>query len=223
VLAEEIVKPGVEAVSMFRNVQLRVRDAVRQEPWLSYGTLSPVWFADKTGSGLPIPPMPVPVRRSEAAEAWEATRNATDATVLERFIARYRDTYFADLARARLAELDKSLPSAAGGRKPPDTSCSGKIAGSWDVAEETVFPATLVMPGHQEAEWEFKSDRPLGGVVFLNASERKRYSCQGNSYTIHDFFGITLTLAPDGTRLDGECHDLVSAAGGGCRIHAVRK
>ena len=87
------------------------------------------------------------------------------------------------------------------------------------MAEETVFPATLVMPGHQEATWEFKSDRPLGGVVFLNAGERKRYSCQGNSYTIHDFFGITLTLAPDGARLDGECHDLVSAAGGGGAVY----
>ena len=32
VLAEEIVKPGVEAVTMFRNVQRRVRAAIEQEP-----------------------------------------------------------------------------------------------------------------------------------------------------------------------------------------------
>jgi hypothetical protein len=103
-------------------------------------------------------------------------------------------------------------------------TCGRKIAGPWEVNEDTVFPATLVMPAHQVAKWEFKSDGPLGGTTFLdNKGERRRYSCQGNSYTIDNFFGITLTLSPDGRRLDGECHDLVSAAGGGCRIHAVRK
>ena len=30
-LAEEIVKPGIEAVVMFRAVQRRVRDAIRQD------------------------------------------------------------------------------------------------------------------------------------------------------------------------------------------------
>jgi uncharacterized caspase-like protein len=34
-LAEEIVKPGVEAVVMFRNVQRRVRAAIKQEPFLA--------------------------------------------------------------------------------------------------------------------------------------------------------------------------------------------
>src|SRR5262245_44142904 len=34
VLAEEIVRPGIEAVTMFRNVQRRVRSAIGQEPYL---------------------------------------------------------------------------------------------------------------------------------------------------------------------------------------------
>jgi hypothetical protein len=33
-LAEEIVKPGIEAVTMFRNVQLKVKQALDQDPWL---------------------------------------------------------------------------------------------------------------------------------------------------------------------------------------------
>ncbi len=102
-------------------------------------------------------------------------------------------------------------------------TCGGKLAGSWGVTALTVFPATLVMPGHQLFKWEFKSDGPLGGDAFLHGGERRRYSCQGNSYTLDNYFGITLTLSPEGRRLDGECRDLVSAAGGGCRIHAVRK
>jgi Flp pilus assembly protein TadD len=44
-LAEEIVKPGQEAVMMFRNVQLKVKAAIGQDPWLSFPTLRPVYFA----------------------------------------------------------------------------------------------------------------------------------------------------------------------------------
>jgi len=35
-LADELVKPGVEAVSMFRNVQIRVKQSIGQDPWLSF-------------------------------------------------------------------------------------------------------------------------------------------------------------------------------------------
>jgi len=45
VLSEEIVKPGVESVTMFRTVQLKVKQAIGQDPWLSFPTLPPVYFA----------------------------------------------------------------------------------------------------------------------------------------------------------------------------------
>ena len=38
-LADEIVQPGVESVMMFRNVQLKVKQAIGQDPWLSFPTL----------------------------------------------------------------------------------------------------------------------------------------------------------------------------------------
>jgi tetratricopeptide (TPR) repeat protein len=44
-LAEEITRPGQEAVTMFRNVQLKVKQANGQDPWLSFPTLRPVYFA----------------------------------------------------------------------------------------------------------------------------------------------------------------------------------
>ena len=47
VLAEEIVKPGIEAVVMFRSVQRRVRTAIRQEPYLGFNALGDVYFAGK--------------------------------------------------------------------------------------------------------------------------------------------------------------------------------
>ena len=46
-LAAEIVKPGVEAVAMFRKVQLTVQKAINQEPWLTYGALRETYFAEQ--------------------------------------------------------------------------------------------------------------------------------------------------------------------------------
>ena len=40
VLAEEIMRPGIEAVTMFRRVQVRVRSTIGQEPWLGFSALS---------------------------------------------------------------------------------------------------------------------------------------------------------------------------------------
>jgi invasion protein IalB len=121
---------------------------------------------------------------------------------------------------ARSSKSD--LASNFGDEDGPEI-CGPKIAGSWDVIADTVFPATLVMPSRQLFKWQFKSDGALGGEAFLlPGGERRRYSCQANSYMLHDFWGITLTLSPDGRQLDGECHDLIASLGGGCRIHAVR-
>jgi uncharacterized caspase-like protein len=39
-LADEVVKPGLEAVAMFRNVQRRVRTAIGQEPYLGFNSFS---------------------------------------------------------------------------------------------------------------------------------------------------------------------------------------
>ena len=44
-LAEELMKPGIEAVTMFRNVQLRVKETIGQDPWLWFPSLPAVYFA----------------------------------------------------------------------------------------------------------------------------------------------------------------------------------
>jgi uncharacterized caspase-like protein len=52
-LAEEIVKPGIESVTMFRNVQLKVKQAIGQDPWLSFPTLPAIYFAGEQPPGSP--------------------------------------------------------------------------------------------------------------------------------------------------------------------------
>src|SRR5262245_11852520 len=107
ILSEELIRPDVEAVTMFRSVQLRVREAIKQEPWLSYGALNPVWFAGRKESLLTNPSGATTPQSqfSEAAEAWDRTKETTNISVIEAFIARYRDTFFAELAKSRIEEL----------------------------------------------------------------------------------------------------------------------
>ena len=46
-LADELIKPGVEALTVFRRTALRVRKELGQDPWMSASTLPEVYFAGR--------------------------------------------------------------------------------------------------------------------------------------------------------------------------------
>jgi uncharacterized caspase-like protein len=127
-LASELVKPGIEAVTMFRNVQIRVKEDIGQDPWLSFPALPTVYFAGR-GEEKPAAPAALQAAVSEAAEAWDRTKDTTSIALLETFIARYKDTYYADLARARIEDLKKRQVAIATPPPPPParpvTRCDG--------------------------------------------------------------------------------------------------
>ena len=131
VLAEEIVKPGVEAVTMFRNVQRRVRAAIKQEPYLGFNALGDVYLAglapDAPKSAAPPPPA-APARQSEAAEAWGVAERANTVAALEAFLRRFGDTYYGDLAKVRLDELRRAeaAKEAAAARKKVEDETRAK-------------------------------------------------------------------------------------------------
>jgi hypothetical protein len=56
---------------------------------------------------------------SEAAEAWDRTKDATSIALLETFIVRYKDTYYADLAQARIEDIKKRQVAIATPPLPP--------------------------------------------------------------------------------------------------------
>src|SRR5262245_62697882 len=43
-------------------------------------------------------------RLSEVAEAWDRVKDANSIAALEAFLTRYRDTFYADLAKARIED-----------------------------------------------------------------------------------------------------------------------
>jgi hypothetical protein len=60
---------------------------------------------------------------SEAAEAWDRTKETTSVVALEAFIRRFGDTYYGDLARARIAELKE----AEAAKKAAEASRQGAV------------------------------------------------------------------------------------------------
>ncbi len=99
-LAEEIVRPGFEAVTMFRNVQRRVRIAIKQEPYLGFNAMDDVYLAGVEGPKLPS-------AMAEAAREWERV-DKTSMGELETFVRRQGSSAEADYARARIDELKKA-------------------------------------------------------------------------------------------------------------------
>ena len=148
-LADEIVKPGIEAVAMFRKVQLRVHASIGQEPWLSYGTIGEIWFAgreERAAAPAPSAQSMAPARLSEAAEAWGATKDATSIPMLELFIASFKDTYYAGLARLRIEELKRQQVAVAAPTKvpaPPTQADLPKLAAPVSPSDPKTVPRAV--------------------------------------------------------------------------------
>jgi uncharacterized caspase-like protein len=131
VLAEEIVKPGVEAVTMFRRVQLRMRTLTGREPWLGFGALAEVHLA---GVQSPAATTPAAAYEQQVEEAfWSSVQESDDPNLIETYLKRYPGGTFAELAKARLDRLKRQAGTSVAAVPPgPDH----KPASQADVAND---------------------------------------------------------------------------------------
>jgi Caspase domain len=98
---------------------IAVRNDVRKEtenkqvPW-EHSALTGRFYFNQASQPVPSeqPAPTLAFRLSEAAEAWAAAKDTRSIAVLEDFIARYKDTFYAGLARARIEELKKAATAA---------------------------------------------------------------------------------------------------------------
>ncbi len=77
----------------------------KQVPWEHSALTGRFYF--NPASQPPVAASAPAVRSSEAAEAWNATKDSRNIAVLEAYVVRYKDTFYAELARARIEELRK--------------------------------------------------------------------------------------------------------------------
>jgi Caspase domain len=107
-LAEELLRPGVEAVTMFRNVQIRVKQTIGQDPWLSFPSLSPVYLAGLNAASSEGSNTPQKVPIAEDAQAWSLVQNTSSEAVLNEFVRRFPASVYASFAKARIYELNQA-------------------------------------------------------------------------------------------------------------------
>jgi hypothetical protein len=122
-LAAELVKPGQSDLIMFHHVRVAVIEKTNgdQVPWTEDG----IQRRERVAFGGEVKPIvatkaPAPLGLpSEAAEAWDRTKDTTNIALLNAFVVRYKDTFYADMARARLEELAKPDPKPAQSQNAP--------------------------------------------------------------------------------------------------------
>jgi uncharacterized caspase-like protein len=182
-LAEEIVKPGVEAVYMFRRVQVRVRTAIGQEPWLGFSALGEVHFAGVQAEAPkpPAVPSPSPVRPSEAAEAWDRTKDTTNVAALEAFVRRFGDTYYGDLAKVRLADL-KHAEAAKQAADAEKKKAAEAEAERQRLAAARIEEDRLRRERDSRAEEEAASQHKPRDTIFMSSSTQCTAYCNSQRW-----------------------------------------
>jgi Caspase domain len=103
-LAAELMKPGLDHLNLFQNVKESVLASTGgvQHPWESNGLTRRVYLDRQTKIEVLNA-----ARLSEPAEAWDKVKDSQDLVALEAFAAHYKETFYADLARARIEALHK--------------------------------------------------------------------------------------------------------------------
>src|SRR5262249_12511341 len=126
VLADEIVKPGVEAVVMFRAMQRRVRAAIHQEPCVAFSALGDVYFAGKVDPTTPIPQPAL----SRAEREWQQYgKDTKDIGLLEAFKEKYKaDPVYVRLVEARIEQLKKQRIAVVPHPKPSESAPPSRSA-----------------------------------------------------------------------------------------------
>jgi hypothetical protein len=137
-LLNHIATPGLDVTDLFvkvgREVIAKTKGEQRPEISISFYDSYALVPAGQVAT-VPAPTTTTPVT-SEAAQAWMEVKETKSQALLETFIKRYGDSFYAEIARARLEELKKVVVVAApqpvataSGTPPNKTSASYKCYG----------------------------------------------------------------------------------------------
>jgi hypothetical protein len=108
------IEAEAEIGTVFRRVSADVYEDTKrtQLPELSLSLIGEFYLRGRPEPSSPIaatqPTVSVPSPSNEAAGAWGEIKNTSNPAVFEAFVRRFGDSFYGDLARARLDELKKS-------------------------------------------------------------------------------------------------------------------
>jgi hypothetical protein len=114
-LAQAMRTPGLDVLRTFNEVGLAVSSATggTQQPWVSFSPIKGDFYFAGAPASAPAPPIAAWQGEDEKAErAWAAAKDTTSQPVLEDFIRRFGDSFYATLARDKLDELKRKAQVA---------------------------------------------------------------------------------------------------------------
>jgi tripartite-type tricarboxylate transporter receptor subunit TctC/uncharacterized caspase-like protein len=117
-LVKHILSSNNDVSTLLINVRNDVMRETRrrQVPWEHSALTGQFYFRAQPGSKS-IPPVTPP--SGEAERAWSLAKDTRSITVLEAYIARYKDTFYAELARERIEQLKSSARITSVPQAPP--------------------------------------------------------------------------------------------------------
>lgn len=148
-LVKHLRRPGLDVRLLFGEVRDEVMAATgkQQEPFI-YGTLGgkPIYLSEPEADATEASTI-APAATStgseldkQAADAWIAVKDTTSVGILKTYIARFKGTVFADMAAARLAEIEATTPvepaPADSDGAQDETAAGGELAVAPDPTSE---------------------------------------------------------------------------------------
>ncbi len=124
----------------------------RQVPWEHSALTGRFYFAGLPQARQQTPAAPsapaAPPEPSEAERAWNLAKDTTNIALLESFIARYKGTFHADLAKARIEELKArqataAIPPAPRSQQPAAPPAAAPGAAPGVLATPQVAPSSI--------------------------------------------------------------------------------
>jgi TPR repeat protein/uncharacterized caspase-like protein len=131
-LAQTISKTGLDIFQAFNEVGLVVKRSTggAQQPWVSSSPIDGAFYFVAPAAGVSTEIANSSRREDEATQAWAAVKDTTNTAVLEAFIKRFKNSFYSELARARLEELKKTQVAAVQSTVPPSLGTAPPTDGS---------------------------------------------------------------------------------------------
>jgi hypothetical protein len=173
-LAQALRLPGAGIFDVVNEMGLAVEHATgdAQLPFVSFSAIDS-GFSFTSAATSVDPSKAGPFASAEAAQGWAAVKDTTSVAAVQAFIQRYPDTFYADLARARLNEL---------GTRPAKKQAQAAVV--WpplqnkSVQDKSAQPPPVVSPKHGAVLYEEDPSDPKGrefpGTVIWRTEQIKR-------------------------------------------------
>ncbi len=183
-LVTHLATPGVELRTSLTRVRVDVAKATNdaQVPEVWDSVLGEIYLSPAEGErpavGEAAPPEPQRVGPSEAQAAWGTIGDTQSVAVLRAFIARFPDTFYADLATARLVELEATVApeEEVAERAPaeaPGPSVDEEARLAWDAVKDSSSIGMLETFAARYPDG-FYADLARARVAELKAEEARR-------------------------------------------------